>query len=490
MGAGALPAEDGWFDPSALHKFLAGEAGDCGLVVFALSGTAFQRCALVRFAEALREFPDALAFYGDLAYRDEDNGLWPLALSAFDYERMLEQGYCTFLFAVPRAALESALSVFARAEAGGARQSPRAQAFPSTIASPSSASSRSLFPTPRSAAASSTFPGSSAPSRLSTSRPCAAPARRDRRPSCRARRCGRRHPRRRYAVPGGPRAAPPGRATTAIVIPTRNRLDLLEPCLEFIRPGAARLGAGIVIVDNDSSDPDTLVSSPRSMARHAACPARARPVQFLPPQQSSPPAALGADHLCLLNNDVQAQDADWLAELAGRLAEPDVGAVGALLAWPSGIVQHGGVVLGPHLAATHAFNDRMSDDPGYTDLLRVAHEGSAVTAACLLTRRADYLAVGGMDELRFPINFNDVDYCLKLRAAGKAHRLHAARSSRPPRIRRRAAKAATGSNCCGGRSPTCRRGGSRCSWTTRSTARCCRSIRSRLGARLAAARVC
>jgi len=105
--------------------------------------------------------------------------------------------------------------------------------------------------------------------------------------------------------------------------------------------------------------------------------------------------------------------------MLGRLAERDVGAVGALLLWPSGVVQHGGVVLGPGFAALHAFNDRMQGDPGYADLLRVAHEYSAVTAACLLIRRQDYLAVGGMDDLHFPVNFNDVDLCLKLRAAGK-----------------------------------------------------------------------
>jgi GT2 family glycosyltransferase len=121
----------------------------------------------------------------------------------------------------------------------------------------------------------------------------------------------------------------------------------------------------------------------------------------------------------LLNNDIKAFDHLWLQEMLARMVEPDVGAVGALLLWPSGVVQHGGVVLGPNFAATHAFNDRLQSDPGYVDLLRVAHECSSVTAACLLTRRSDYLAVGGMDELRFPVNFNDVDYCLKLRAAGK-----------------------------------------------------------------------
>ena len=63
--------------------------------------------------------------------------------------------------------------------------------------------------------------------------------------------------------------------------------------------------------------------------------------------------------------------------------------------------------------------DRFHNDPGYADMLRVTRECSAVTAACLLTRRRDYLDVGGMDEVHFPVNFNDVDYCLKLRAMGK-----------------------------------------------------------------------
>ncbi len=126
-----------------------------------------------------------------------------------------------------------------------------------------------------------------------------------------------------------------------------------------------------------------------------------------------------AEYLCLLNNDIEASDGTWLGEMLSRAAPSDVGAVGAMLLYPSGIVQHGGVVLGSNFAATHAFNDRIVDDPGYADMLRVARECSAVTAACLVTRRADYLAVGGMDEIRFPVNFNDVDYCLKLRAASK-----------------------------------------------------------------------
>jgi O-antigen biosynthesis protein len=129
--------------------------------------------------------------------------------------------------------------------------------------------------------------------------------------------------------------------------------------------------------------------------------------------------ACTSDQLLMLNNDIKALDAGWLGEMRSRLSEPDVGAVGAALLWPSGMIQHAGVVLGPSFAAAHIGNDRLANDSGYGDMLRVARECTAVTAACLLTRRSDYLAVDGLDEIAFPVNFNDVDYCLKLRSLGK-----------------------------------------------------------------------
>jgi hypothetical protein len=81
-------------------------------------------------------------------------------------------------------------------------------------------------------------------------------------------------------------------------------------------------------------------------------------------------------------------------------------------------VQHGGVVLGPGFAAGPAFVERIDGDPGYADLLSTTHEVSAVTCACLLTDRRLFLEQGGLDGLHFPVRFNDVDYCLRLRAKG------------------------------------------------------------------------
>jgi GT2 family glycosyltransferase len=204
----------------------------------------------------------------------------------------------------------------------------------------------------------------------------------------------------------------------SIIIPTRNRGDLLRRCIESIAPGLERSGGEVIVVDNDSSDPDTLQYLDE-IDGTAAKVIRVDGAFNYARLNNVAAATAQTEYLCLLNNDVEAMEDGWLEEMMGRLAGPDVGAVGALLLWPSGVVQHGGIVLGPSFAAAHAFNDRTEQDPGYADLLRVAHECSAVTAACMLTRRADYLAAGGMDEIRFPVNYNDVDFCLKLRAAGK-----------------------------------------------------------------------
>ena len=173
----------------------------------------------------------------------------------------------------------------------------------------------------------------------------------------------------------------------------------------------------IIVLDNESSDPDTLAWFEQMSAKGLRVFRAGGSFNFARIINAGAAVATG-QFLLLLNNDVEALHKGWLEDMRGHMAEPDVGAVGAHLLWPSGVVQHGGVVLGPRYAAAHAFNDRMDGHPGYADLLLAAHECSAVTAACMLTDRALFNAVGGFDALNFPVNFNDVDYCLKLRAEG------------------------------------------------------------------------
>ena len=98
------------FEASAARTFLSEDAADSEFVVFALAGTVFEPDALRRILEAFSDFDDAVAVYGDINVLAADGGVWPLAFPAFDYERLLEQGYCAHLFALRRDIAESLLA--------------------------------------------------------------------------------------------------------------------------------------------------------------------------------------------------------------------------------------------------------------------------------------------------------------------------------------------------------------------------------------------
>ncbi|MBS7696470.1 MULTISPECIES: glycosyltransferase family 2 protein [unclassified Chelatococcus] len=207
-------------------------------------------------------------------------------------------------------------------------------------------------------------------------------------------------------------------ALVSIIIPTRDRLDLLRPCVESLFAKTAHPSFEILIADNDSREEETLAYFRELAYRGVRILPAPGPFNYARINNAVAREAHG-DYLLLLNNDTEVEDRDWLTALLEAGVAPDVGAVGAKLLWPSGLVQHGGVVLGSHFGAAHAFNERQGDEEGYDGLLEVMHETSAVTAACLLVKRDDYFAVGGLDERLFPVNFNDVDFCLKLRAIGR-----------------------------------------------------------------------
>lgn len=386
-------------EPDLLADFLEQSAPAADIVVVTIAGMQLSQDALARIASAFDAHPEAHALYGDLDLLAHDGQLWPIALPAFDYERMLEQGYCAYLFAMRRdvaiEALQSAPNNLYRVF--------------NAILDRSEPQQRTILHLPGAVGCLPKLDVTSAAAQLESAtlhhlhaRGIDATITAGRGalfPAIRVRR-----------APRFPK--------TTIVVPTRDRLSLLQTCIETIRPAVARSNADILIVDNDSADPETLEYLGGLSRRGAKVLRIEGPFNFARLNNRAA-ASVDSDVLCLLNNDIEANSDDWLEEMLSRLMEPDVGAVGALLTFPGGVVQHGGVVLGVNFGAAHAFTDRLLDDPGYLDLLRVAHECNAVTAACLLTRRADYLAVGGMDEAHFGVAFNDVDYCLKLREAGK-----------------------------------------------------------------------
>jgi GT2 family glycosyltransferase len=127
---------------------------------------------------------------------------------------------------------------------------------------------------------------------------------------------------------------------------------------------------------------------------------------------------VAGEHLLFLNNDIELISSDWLESLLEFSQEPEIGAVGAKLYFPDGRVQHAGVILnlGGIAAHSHKFYERRH--PGYFHRLVVNQNLSAVTAACLMVKKTVFHEVGGFDEKHLPVNFNDVDFCLRIREKG------------------------------------------------------------------------
>jgi GT2 family glycosyltransferase len=122
--------------------------------------------------------------------------------------------------------------------------------------------------------------------------------------------------------------------------------------------------------------------------------------------------------LALVNNDIEVISGNWLDEMVRHALRSNVGAVGAKLLYPDDTIQHAGIILGIGGIAGHAFKYARKDEPGYFRRASLAQNLSAVTGACMVMRKECYLAVGGMDSDDLKVSFNDIDLCLKLRAAG------------------------------------------------------------------------
>lgn len=207
--------------------------------------------------------------------------------------------------------------------------------------------------------------------------------------------------------------------SVSLIIPTRDNVQLLERCITSIREHTVWPKLEIIVVDNDSVDAETKAYF-RKLAKDGV---RVLPApgafNFARINNSAVEAAKG-EIVGLINNDIETLHEGWLDEIIGHLRQPGVGAVGAKLLWPNNMVQHGGVLLGMGNVAGHYGNLLADQDQGDHSRNLVVQQVSGVTAACLFVRKEDYLAVGGMDENAFPVAFNDVDLCLKIREQGKA----------------------------------------------------------------------
>jgi GT2 family glycosyltransferase len=213
-----------------------------------------------------------------------------------------------------------------------------------------------------------------------------------------------------------PQPEPAPRVT--LIIPTRNGADLVRRCVESIAAKTSYPSYEILLVDNESDEPDSI-----SYFRALESSATVRLLRF---EGAFNYAAINnfaarqasGDVMVLLNNDTEVIDGEWLSEMVGHAMRPGIGAVGAKLLYPDGTIQHAGIVMGLHGTVGHLQQRMPEESTGYCGCLVVTREVTAVTGACLLVRRSVYEEVGGLDEKDFPVTFNDIDFCLKLRSRG------------------------------------------------------------------------
>ncbi len=202
-----------------------------------------------------------------------------------------------------------------------------------------------------------------------------------------------------------------------IIIPTRDRLELLSVCVDSILALTTGVDYGIVVVDNGSVEAGTL-----AYLDHLREDGRIRVIRDESPFNYSAlnnraVATSTADVVVLLNNDIEIADGAWLRELAVHACRSEIGAVGAKLLYPDGSLQHAGVILGVEGVAAHAYPGFPRSHTGQFGRALAAQRMSAVTAACLAVRRSVFDEVGGLDP-DLAVAFNDVDFCLRVGEAG------------------------------------------------------------------------
>lgn len=204
----------------------------------------------------------------------------------------------------------------------------------------------------------------------------------------------------------------------SIIIPTRDKTELLTRCLASIEKRTTWPNYEIIVVDNGSREARTkeYLDSLRPRDRH-------RIIEFDGPFNYSAinnAAAREAsgEFLVFLNNDTEVETGDWLESMMEVLALPDAGAAGANLLFPDDSVQHAGIIMGLGGIANPAFYKTQQGSDTYFNLSLVIRDYSAVTGACMMVRSSVFTELGGFDDENLPVAYNDIDFCLRLIESG------------------------------------------------------------------------
>ncbi len=203
-----------------------------------------------------------------------------------------------------------------------------------------------------------------------------------------------------------------------LIIPTKNAWQLVKACVESIQHKTTYENYEILLIDNNSDEVASL--------RYFELLAKQEKIRVLKYPGLFNYSAINnfgvrearGELVGLINNDIEVIEPSWLRYMVGHAVREDIGCVGAKLLYSDDRVQHAGVVLGYGGGAGHAHKYFPRDHTGYLNRLIATSNYSAVTAACLLMKRAHFEAVGGLNERDLAVAFNDVDLCLKVQELG------------------------------------------------------------------------
>lgn len=229
-------------------------------------------------------------------------------------------------------------------------------------------------------------------------------------------------PGRAMAVPDAPGAFQvryelTGHPKISVLIPNKDHTDDLDRCLTSLYKNAGYDNFEVIVIENNSTDPSTFAYYKTLHDKFPTCWVVTfeghGPFNFSAINNFGVSFAEG-EHLLLLNNDIEILSHDFLRELLSYSQRPDVGAVGAKLYYPDDTIQHAGVLMGINGSAGHSHKSYPRTAVGDMYRLVTTQDYMAVTGACLMTKASLYRECGGLDEEKFAVAYNDVDYCLKL----------------------------------------------------------------------------
>lgn len=212
---------------------------------------------------------------------------------------------------------------------------------------------------------------------------------------------------------------PKAEPRVTLIIPTKDMKSVTEVAVASILKKTTYSNYHIVIVDNNSTDKDALryLDELNQKEQRVSVLSYNHPFNYSAINNFAVAQTEG-DIIGLINNDVEVINGDWLSEMVSHASRAGIGCVGAKLYYRDETIQHAGIIMGLGGTAAHSHKHFPRDHPGYIGRLKMTQNLSGVTAACLLVRREVYEKVGGLNEKHLKVAYNDVDFCLKVKAAG------------------------------------------------------------------------